>query len=251
MLAPLSVTWIIGSFLSDRLFKKWGMRATIGIGTFISVLGALLLFLFPASTSDIYFYLNSALMGLGFGMAFTITTVAVQEAVPKSQTGISTATNNLFRNVGQTIGVAILGTVFNSVINNQFGQHGAQAVSSENLNKLISPTTASSLAKTLLQPLREILYSGLNMVFLTLLFCCLIAFLLFFLLPKATKKTVAANFAATVFFNLPSRSNFQVLLFHQIECPIIHQITPSQLVRLLSHYGKRGNPLYTGYRRSE
>lgn len=188
MLAPLSVTWIIGSFLSDRLFKKWGMRATIGIGTFISVLGALLLFLFPASTSDIYFYLNSALMGLGFGMAFTITTVAVQEAVPKSQTGISTATNNLFRNVGQTIGVAILGTVFNSVINNQFGQHGAQAVSSENLNKLISPTTASSLAKTLLQPLREILYSGLNMVFLTLLFCCLIAFLLFFLLPKTTKK---------------------------------------------------------------
>lgn len=185
MLAPLSVTWIIGSFVADWLFRKYGFRIVIGIGVFISLLGAGLLFLFPANTKDIYFYLNSALMGLGFGISFTITTVAVQEAVPKTQIGISTATNNLFRNVGQTIGVAILGTVFNSVINHLFRVQTNPAVNSESLNKLISPTTASNLAASLLKPLRSVLYNGLHTVFLALFVCSIAAFLLYFLLPKS------------------------------------------------------------------
>ncbi|WP_099223240.1 LM6179_1298 family efflux MFS transporter [Listeria costaricensis] len=187
MIAPLSVTWIIGSFASGRMLEKIGNLRTVGIGSLVITLSGFFLALFPAATADIYFYLVSALMGLGCGIIFTTTMVTVQDAVPKSQTGIATASNTLFRTVGQTIGVAVFGTIFNSVLASAFRAQQTTGINQANLNLLISPETAGSLDASLIEPLRDILYQGLHTVFWVMFALCILSYLIHFFLPKHQK----------------------------------------------------------------
>jgi EmrB/QacA subfamily drug resistance transporter len=53
-------------------------------------------------------------IGLGLGLIMQIVVLVAQNAVPPSDLGAATATNNYFREVGATLGVAIFGTIFTS-----------------------------------------------------------------------------------------------------------------------------------------
>ncbi|WP_091321376.1 MDR family MFS transporter [Geodermatophilus ruber] len=53
-------------------------------------------------------------MGLGLGLIMQIVVLVAQNAVPASDLGAATATNNYFREVGATLGVAVFGTIFTS-----------------------------------------------------------------------------------------------------------------------------------------
>ena len=54
------------------------------------------------------------LLGAGLGLIMQNVVLAAQNAVPATQIGTATSTNNYFREVGATLGVAIFGTLFTS-----------------------------------------------------------------------------------------------------------------------------------------
>src|SRR3954465_14532030 len=54
------------------------------------------------------------LLGAGLGLIMQNVVLAAQNAVPASQIGTATSTNNYFREVGATPGVAVFGTLFPS-----------------------------------------------------------------------------------------------------------------------------------------
>jgi MFS family permease len=54
------------------------------------------------------------LLGAGLGLIMQNVVLAAQNAVPADQIGTATSTNNYFREVGATLGVAIFGTLFTS-----------------------------------------------------------------------------------------------------------------------------------------
>ena len=54
----------------------------------------------------------SSLFGVGFGMVSQVLTVAIQNAVERSELGIATASANLFRSLGGAVGVALFGAIF-------------------------------------------------------------------------------------------------------------------------------------------
>src|SRR6266536_2242551 len=56
--------------------------------------------------------LFTAFFGLGFGMVTQVLVVAIQNAVDRREIGTATASANLFRAVGGSVGVAIYGAVF-------------------------------------------------------------------------------------------------------------------------------------------
>ncbi|WP_163652371.1 MDR family MFS transporter [Listeria sp. PSOL-1] len=184
MLAPLSVAWITASFISGRWLNKLGTRRTVGIGSLLVIVGALILVLLPQKTPSISFYFVNLVIGFGFGVIFTTTTVTVQAAVSRDKTGVATASNALFRTVGQTIGVAVLGTIFNSILSTQFNAANDSGVTRKNLNLLISPKTATEVDTSLFEPIRNILYHGLNLVFLVMLLIGIISYICHFILPK-------------------------------------------------------------------
>lgn len=50
--------------------------------------------------------------GAGLGLIMQVVVLVVQNAVPASQIGTATSTNNYFREVGASLGVAVFGTIF-------------------------------------------------------------------------------------------------------------------------------------------
>src|SRR5919202_7076288 len=53
-------------------------------------------------------------LGAGLGLIMQNVVLAAQNAVPATQIGTATSTNNYFREVGATLGVAVFGTLFTS-----------------------------------------------------------------------------------------------------------------------------------------
>ena len=51
-------------------------------------------------------------MGLGLGMSMQILILIVQNSFPNSQVGTATAANNYFRQIGASIGTAVVGSLF-------------------------------------------------------------------------------------------------------------------------------------------
>jgi hypothetical protein len=61
------------------------------------------------------------LLGAGLGLIMQNVVLAAQNAVPATQIGTATSTNNYFREVGATLGVAVFGTLFTSRLTENLG----------------------------------------------------------------------------------------------------------------------------------
>jgi hypothetical protein len=59
--------------------------------------------------------------GVGMGISFPVFTLVVQNAVDHSQLGVATASTQMFRSIGGTVGTAILGSILNSALASKLG----------------------------------------------------------------------------------------------------------------------------------
>ena len=59
-------------------------------------------------------YLSSAIMGVGFGLAFSAMSALVVAAVPFSQTGVASGMNANIRTIGGSIGAAVMASIVTS-----------------------------------------------------------------------------------------------------------------------------------------
>ena len=60
-------------------------------------------------------------LGAGLGLIMQNVVLAAQNAVPATQLGVATSTNNYFREVGATLGVAVFGTLFTTRLAERLG----------------------------------------------------------------------------------------------------------------------------------
>jgi EmrB/QacA subfamily drug resistance transporter len=111
---PVAFGLIVGSRVSVKLVARAGDKAVVVTGLVI-VASALWLF----STIDVesgYTLAGSALavMGFGMGLAMAPATEAIMGALPRAKAGVGSAMNDVLREVGGTLGVAVLGSVLAS-----------------------------------------------------------------------------------------------------------------------------------------
>jgi EmrB/QacA subfamily drug resistance transporter len=110
-LVPLTLMIPIGAFLAGRFMMKTGRYRPVQTG------GALMvpLALVALAYVDIHWIVATGLImafaGLGVGLQFPSSLVAVQNAVPREHLGIATALTAFFRSMGGAIGISILTTV--------------------------------------------------------------------------------------------------------------------------------------------
>ncbi len=86
-------------------------------------LGIFLLSQMTQSTSLTEAALFMVITGLGFGIFFTIPTLAVQNAVPYTQLGVVTGTARYLQQVGATLGIAVVGSVVANGISSDINGH--------------------------------------------------------------------------------------------------------------------------------
>lgn len=70
-----------------------------------------------------YWHFLAGLIVIGFGMAFTSTpaTTAIVTSLPRAKQGVGSAVNDLSRELGSALGIAILGSLFNAGYSNAVG----------------------------------------------------------------------------------------------------------------------------------
>lgn len=170
VLTPMSLTWMAGSFLCGRLLAGRGVRITGLVGTGLLFVGTFWMMLLDPSSGRSTIYLMTAILGLGFGIALTLTTIFVQSSVSFRMRGAATASNQFFRSIGQTIGAAAFGTYFNAQTAGEIIQYPPQAgLDLHHLNQLVQPAGGRGLPEDLVGILRHVLAFGIHHVFLVLL----------------------------------------------------------------------------------
>ncbi len=117
-LLPLIMGLLFASIGSGRIITKTGhYRKFPIIGNLLIVVGFFLFSHISLHTSTLSLSLWMIVLGLGIGMFMQVTTLAVQNAVDRSDLGTATSATTFFRTLGGALGTAIFGAVLVNRLN--------------------------------------------------------------------------------------------------------------------------------------
>ncbi|MBF6591531.1 MAG: MFS transporter, partial [Ktedonobacterales bacterium] len=120
VITPLTLTLALGATLVGQLIARIGRYQFLSvIGASILAFGVYLLARMDATTGLGEVTRNMIVVGLGLGMLQPVLTLAVQNAIPRSRLGVGTGAVTYLRAMGQTLGVALIGSVVNNTVSGQ------------------------------------------------------------------------------------------------------------------------------------
>ena len=113
MMIPMMAGILLASNGSGRVMRSTGRhKSLLVLGTVLMTLGMLALSTMPAEVAMWRFGASLLLTGAGIGCIFPVTITAIQNAVPREQMGVATASGLMFRQIGGSLAVALFGTIF-------------------------------------------------------------------------------------------------------------------------------------------
>ncbi len=112
---PSAIVLMLVSPFGPRLAARFGIRSVVAAGLTVMAGGLALFTTAGAGSSYPHFVLGLVVMSAGLGLAMAPTTQTVMLALPPAKTGIGSAITNTTRNLGAVLGVAVAGSVANSL----------------------------------------------------------------------------------------------------------------------------------------
>ncbi len=117
VITPMTVSITVGSAAAGIIIAKMQRYQLVTIlGAIITIVGVFLMTLMTPSTTLLETWRNMIIAGVGIGVFFSVMTLAVQNALPRTRMGVGTGAIRYISALGQTLGVAIVGSVVNSTI---------------------------------------------------------------------------------------------------------------------------------------
>lgn len=115
LMTPMMASLLIASVVSGALVSKTGRYKIFPVlGSGIVAVGLWLLSTLRVDDPTWLLCTYTAVLGIGIGLSMQLLITIVQNAMPDSMAGTATAAVNYFRQVGATVGSAIVGSVFAS-----------------------------------------------------------------------------------------------------------------------------------------
>ncbi|EGX56135.1 efflux protein [Streptomyces zinciresistens K42] len=108
---PMAVPMFLCAPLSGRLVGNRGPRLPLLVAGVAMTAACALFAVFRAETSDAVLVLGYALFGIGFGFVNAPITNTAVSGMPRAQAGVAAAVASTSRQLGQTLGVAVVGAV--------------------------------------------------------------------------------------------------------------------------------------------
>src|SRR6185436_12764910 len=191
LLTPFLLGWVTMSVIGGKLMFRVGYRPTILAGLFVLVASFGVLTTFDRTTSRAWLIGDILAMGIGMGLVMFALLITVQNSVGRGQLGIATSLNQFSRSIGQTVGVAVMGTVMTlslashiAEIQNESGLPEADVARVvHNPSALVDPIARAGQKPELIHAMSGALGGALHNVFLTGAVLALLAFLSGFWLP--------------------------------------------------------------------
>lgn len=109
--SPIGVAFAVAAPLSGRLAGRFGARRPMIAGLVVAGVATLGLLRLDASTGIGAIWWNFALAGFGIGLCMTPMTATAMSAVDAARAGMASAVHNALRQLGQVLGVAVLGAL--------------------------------------------------------------------------------------------------------------------------------------------
>jgi EmrB/QacA subfamily drug resistance transporter len=118
---PLGLIVMPMSRVAPHLVDRLGPRRVMTAG--LTFLGTGLVIMSRLDGQSTYWHFFAGLIAFGFGMAFTSTpsTTAIVSSLPRSKQGVGSAMNDVSRELGSALGIAILGSLFNAGYSHSLG----------------------------------------------------------------------------------------------------------------------------------
>lgn len=128
-LTPLVLGLVAGNILSGQLVSRIGRYKGIMIVSLVLLMAAFVIMGLTLNTGATQASVTwkMILIGLGLGPSIPLYTLAIQNASDPRLTGQVTSAVTFFRNLGQVVGVAILGTLFANTLSSELGTAKTQA----------------------------------------------------------------------------------------------------------------------------
>jgi MFS family permease len=117
LLAPLS-GWLVGKDI---------IRPTLVIASITIIAASLMLTRLATDTPYLYLFVAYFLFGIGLGLVNPPITNAAVTGMPPSQAGVAAALASTSRQVGSTLGVAVLGVIAGGTVSTSIGSSFAQS----------------------------------------------------------------------------------------------------------------------------
>ncbi len=125
---PLAVTMMPASRLAPKAAAKFGSRR-VCVSDLVLIAAALAV-LAQLGLASSYWLLAAGLLVLGAGMgaAMTPATTAITAALPRRQQGVASAMNDLSREVGGALGIAVIGSIMTAIYRSHLTVAGVPAL---------------------------------------------------------------------------------------------------------------------------
>jgi Na+/melibiose symporter-like transporter len=113
-LLPMATIVMPMSRVAPHLVERFGQRAVMTAG--LTLLATGLGIMSQLDGQSTYWHFLGGLIVVGFGMALTSTpsTTAIVTSLPRAKQGVGSAVNDVSRELGSALGIAIIGSLFNS-----------------------------------------------------------------------------------------------------------------------------------------
>jgi MFS family permease len=165
---PISIGWSGTSFLSGQVVARVGERRLVRAGTGVLVVSFAVAAAVWSTTTPLWLLVSNVfLMGVGMGMLTPPLLTAIQNHLGTERMGLATSSQQFFRNLGGTAGVAVLGFVMNVTLRDRLATVSGVASIGDLQRLLLGGTPPAGLG--------AVMMAGLRVVFVASLGVCLLA----------------------------------------------------------------------------
>lgn len=207
---PMMISLMVTSIVAGRLATRISFRSMYIAGMTLMTVAFYLMSTMTIHTTQRTAIFYIIILGIGLGSIMPVITLAVQSAFGAERRGVATAATQFFRSIGGTLGMTVLGVIFNkysvTIMQQDFFPAlqsvpgvtngpaanllaGAQADPHSLFNVLLSPDALAgipeSLQQVLLPPLKLALAESLQIVFWTAMLISLAGILVSLLMGEA------------------------------------------------------------------
>ena len=186
-MASMTIGWPLAATYAPRLYMRIDFRPTAIIGGVFTIFGCLLLAVFVQEDSGLWrVAVASFVLGIGMGFASVSTVVAVQSVVGWDRRGVVTGSNMFIRTLGGAVGIAVFGSIANSVLADRF-RHPPAALAGR-LPRAVDAASLSFSGRTespaVVEYTRSALFDAVHYVFWALVAVAVAGLLAELLLPR-------------------------------------------------------------------
>ncbi|MFZ5438489.1 MAG: MDR family MFS transporter [Myxococcota bacterium] len=113
-ISPLVLGVVTGNVLSGQLVSRLGHYKRLMLGSLVLLMVGFVVMAFTLTSASTQgeVTVKMVLLGLGLGPSIPLYTIAIQNAVPVQQLGVTTSMVTFLRQMGSTVGIAIVGSLF-------------------------------------------------------------------------------------------------------------------------------------------